>query len=400
MKDRIVIAGAGIGGLTAALAIAKAGQPVLVADQAARLEEIGAGIQVSPNASRILIALGLAERLAPHLTAPSAVVVRDGASGRTLGEIPLGHAVETRYGAPYWIVHRADLQSALVEACATHPAISLRLGTAYLRHRETGDGVEVTFRTADGEASEIGAALIGADGLWSSVRTSVDPAGAPRFRGRNAWRGLVAPDVLPPTLRTPQVHLWLGQDGHVVHYPVRGGRSINVVAVTAGADQGRGWSTPAQRLLVQAHFADWSEPMRGLLRAPDLWSAWSLYSLPPLSRWSAGRVTLLGDAAHALLPFVAQGAAMAIEDAAVLAHRLAGKAAPAIPEALADYEAARRPRTEAIAAAAQRAGRVYHLSGPAAFARNLAMRLLGGDGLRARHDWIYAWRPPATERPQ
>lgn len=393
MNERIIIAGAGIGGLTAALALAKRGRSVLLADAASRLEEIGAGLQLSPNASRILQALGLAEPLAPHLTIPSAIVVRDGGSARTLAEIPLDPEIEARYGAPYWVIHRADLQRVLVEACMTEPAISLRLGTAHLRHRETGDAVEVTFRTPDGEANETGAALIGADGLWSSVRAGVDPAASPRFQWRNAWRGLIDPDVLPPTLRAPQVHLWLGRDGHVVHYPVRGGRSMNVVAVATGADQGRGWSTPGQRSLVQDHFADWAGPVRGILAAPDLWTTWSLYGLAPLARWRAGRVALLGDAAHAMLPFVAQGAAMAIEDAAVLADCLAGEAATTIAEALRAYEAARRARAEAVAETAQRTGRIYHLSGPAAFARNVAMRFLGGGGLRARQDWIYSWRP-------
>ncbi len=397
MGERIIIiAGAGIGGLTAALALAQRGRRVLLADAAPRLEEIGAGLQLSPNASRILQALGVTERLARHVSLPSSLLARDGYSGRTLAELALGRSAEERYGAPYWVLHRADLQRVLLEACQERPEITIRLGAAYLRHAASADQVQVTFRTGNDEHAEAGAALVGADGLWSSVRGAFADAPAPRFQRRIASRALVAPEVLPAAMRTANVHLWLGPDAHLVHYPVRGGRSINVVAVTAGADQGRGWSTPAQRAALQQHFRDWAEPVRGILAAPDLWTTWSLYGLPPLSRWSAGRVTLLGDAAHAMVPFIAQGAGMAIEDAAVLTSCIADVHRSGIPAALHSYEKVRLARANAVAAAARRTGAIYHLTGPAAFARNLAMRLLGGDMLRARQDWIYAWRPPDT----
>jgi salicylate hydroxylase len=400
MPDGIIVVGAGIGGLTAALSLAKIGKQVVVIEAAERLEEIGAGIQLSPNASRVLIALGLRERLQDFVTSPPCIRVRNGRSGRPIVEIPLGLSAEARYGAPYWLIHRGDLQRVLLDACTADSGISLRLGTRYLGHTTRTDGVTAAIRV-DGEDSEISAAaLIGADGIWSEVRAGIGENAAPEFQARVAWRALIAPDALAPEFRGPETHLWLGPDAHLVYYPVQGGRRINIVAIARGADRGAAWDGVAVREDLLTAFRTWTAPVQAILRAADAWSAWSLHALPQLKRWTDGRVTLLGDAAHAMTPFIAQGGAMAIEDAAVLAHCVSEGAHTDIALALRAYEAIRDPRASAVARAAQRTGAIYHLRGPAALARNLAMSILGGERLRKRQDWLYAWRPPELPRPK
>ncbi len=390
----IIIAGAGIGGLTAALALARGGSRVVLLEQAPQLEEIGAGIQISPNAARVLIALGLEEKLRPRLVAPEAVRVRKAPTGRDLVSIPVGRA-QQYYGAPYWVIHRGDLQGALLAAVADHPDIILTLGArvqefaihpngvtvAYFRHSETGDMT--------------GLGLIGADGLWSAVRARLGHRKPPQAAGRTAWRALVPAEAVPDEFREPVVHLWVGRDGHLVHYPVRAGRAINIVAISTDAWKGEGWSTRSDREELLARFPaeDWAEPARTLLATPERWLKWALYDHPPLRRWGRGPVTLLGDAAHPTLPFLAQGAAMAIEDAAVLADSFAR--VPGAAAAMRHYEGQRQPRTARIQQAARANGRVYHLSGPAGVVRDFAMNvMLGSELVLSRYDWIYDWRPP------
>ena len=386
----IVIAGAGIGGLTAALALARAGHSVIVLEAAPRLEEAGAGLQLSPNASRVLLALGLGEALREHVVVPSGVTVRRARSGRDIVSIPFDPAAD---GAPYWLIHRADLQSVLLAAVAAEPSIVLRLGTELRGYSLDGPVVTVAARTRSGVMlAEIAGALIGADGLRSTVRRSLDPAAMPRFARRSAWRALVPAIELAPAWRQGTVRLWLGANAHLVHYPVRGGAFVNIVAVLADPQPHSGWTEPGTADELTARFRRWSPAARELLAAPSAWQRWSLYDLPALPAWGQGPLTLLGDAAHAMLPFMAQGAAMAIEDAAVLAACVA-QASGDIPAALRRYESIRQPRTHAVARAAARTGTLYHLRGPLAAARNLGMRMLGGARLAERQRWVYDWRP-------
>ncbi|TMJ91100.1 MAG: FAD-binding protein [Alphaproteobacteria bacterium] len=371
----VVIVGAGIGGLTAALAIARRGFEVAVFDQAERLEEVGAGIQLSPNASRILLALGLAEQLQRHVVTPEELRVIDALTARVLARAPLGAAAERRYGAPYWVIHRSDLQTVLVEAVRAYPGI-------------------VSAHSPQGDIEHRGAALIGADGLWSSLRGSLGHRRAPRFAGHSAWRALAPAEAMAPELRAPAVNLWLGSAAHLVHYPVRGGSLVNVVAIMRDDWRETGWSAPADRAEILARYsaAAWSATARALLAAPRHWQKWALYDRPPLAHWGTGAVTLLGDAAHPMLPYLAQGAAMAIEDAAVLAQRLAEtRDNPAA--AMRRYERQRRSRTARAQRAARRNGTIYQLAGPAASLRSLALASLGGARLLARYDWLYGWTP-------
>ncbi|MFZ2078050.1 MAG: FAD-dependent monooxygenase [Xanthobacteraceae bacterium] len=392
----VIIAGAGIGGLTAALALARSGFRALVLEQAERLEETGAGIQLSPNATRILIDLGLADRLQPHVVPPAAIRVLGGRSGREIVRIPLGGEATQRYGAPYWVIHRGDLQAALSDAAVQDLNIVLRLGMSMEDFATHPHGVTVSARGTTGLWTEHGHALIAADGLWSAARTRIASKAPPRFAGRTAWRALVPAAQLAPEFRDPIVYLWLGRDAHLVHYPVKGGKLINVVVVTADDWSGPGWSEPAGRIDLLARLSSrrWAPQAHSVFRAPDAWLKWALYESEPLTSFAQGAAALLGDAAHAMLPFLAQGAAMAIEDGAVAAQCLARM--PDDPAAAwKSYSAIRRGRTRKVQRLAARNGKRYHRAGAAAMLRNTAMRLLGGERLLQNYDWLYDWRPPA-----
>ena len=392
----IVIAGAGIGGLTAALALAQRGFRVVVLDQAERLEEAGAGIQLSPNATRILIGLGLEERLATDAVTPSAVEICSN-RGSVLARLPLGEYAAARYGAPYWVTHRGDLQAALADAVRASPDIVLKLGTRVEDFVVHGNGVSVGCRHGSDSADETGIALICADGLWSRLRLRLGQRERPAFRGRTAWRALVPAASMPAELRGDTVRLWLGQGAHLVHYPVKAGTLINIVAIVDDRWDKPGWSEPGDPKEIAARFASWrwSKLAREVIGAPQRWHKWALYDLPPLKRWGDGPVTLIGDAAHPMLPFLAQGAAMAIEDAAVLAAAFARTPDDA-PGAMRRYERQRRRRTRKAQRGARRNSRVYHLSTAEALMRNLTLRTLGGKMLLRSYDWLYDWRalPP------
>ncbi len=391
----LIVAGAGIAGLTAALALTRAGMRVTVIEQADRLAETGAGIQLSPNATRVLIALGLRERLAPSVMAPQAIRVMSGGSGREIVRIPLGDKAERTYGAPYWTIHRGDLQSALAAAVAATHDVTLKLGLRVVDFTGHANGITVLARGASEISDERGFALIGADGLWSAVASRLREQRRPRFAHRTAWRALVPADSVPAEFRAPVVHLWLGLDAHLVHYPVKGGRLINIVGIVHDEWNKQGWSATGNRDEILRHFARWSwaDKARGLIALPEQWLKWALYDRKTPFRGGVGAVTLIGDAAHPMLPFLAQGAAMAIEDAAVLAAML-GRYRDDPADALRGYEGTRRHRTARVQQVARKQGRIYGLSGPEAVIRNLGMRLMGGENLRERYDWLYNWHPP------
>ncbi len=393
----VVVAGAGIGGLTVALALARNGFRVVVLEQAERLEETGAGIQLSPNAARTLIDLGLGERLRPHAVVPDAVRVLDARSARDIVRIPLGEAAAQRYGAPYWMIHRGDLQAALSAAIAQELDISVKLGMRMEDFVTHGNGVTVSARGRAGPWDEHGVALIAADGLWSAARARIGFKEPPRFAGRTAWRALIPAEEVAPEFRAPLIHLWLGREAHLVHYPVKAGALINVVVITADSWNAPGWSEPASRVDLLRRFSakSWAPPAHALIRVPETWLKWALYDRRPLPNWSVGAAALLGDAAHPMLPFLAQGAAMAIEDAAVAAQCLARLPDDAA-NALRTYSAARGARVRRVQRLAARNGERYHLRGVRAMLRDAALRYMGGERLLRHYDWLYDWRPPAA----
>jgi salicylate hydroxylase len=390
----VIIAGAGIGGLTAALTVARQGYRVVLLEQAERLEETGAGIQLSPNASRVLIALGLRERLASHVAAPEELTVANARTGHVLARAPLGAAAEQRYGAPYWIIHRGDLQSALLEAVQANPDIVLRLGSRVDDFATHSNGITVAAHSRRETVEEHGLALVGADGLWSRLRGCLGHGEAPRFAGHTAWRALVPAEAVVCELSIPTVNLWFGRGGHVVYYPVKGGRMINVVAIMRDDWREPGWSAPGERTEILARFRarSWRGPPREILCAADRWLKWALFDAAPLSHWGRGPVTLLGDAAHPILPYLAQGAAMAIEDAAELGQCM-GHASGDPAAAMRLYERRRLARTARTQREARRNGAIYHMSGAAGFMRTLAVAAMGGERLISRYDWLYGWTP-------
>ncbi|MGY3690957.1 salicylate hydroxylase [Bradyrhizobium sp. USDA 3240] len=393
----VIVAGAGIGGLTASLTLTAQGFRVVVLEKAERLEEAGAGIQLSPNASRILVELGLKEPLARRAVTPESVNILSARAGGEIARMPLGQAAEFRAGAPYWVIHRADLQAALQAAVNEHPDIDLRLGCQFEDVTKHAKGLTVVQRRGNARQEELAVALIGADGIWSSVRGHLFPDVQPKFSGLIAWRGTLDATALPREYTAPRVQLWMGPDAHLVAYPISAGRQVNVVAIMSGTWNRPGWSAPGDINEIKGAFATarWPATARMLIGAVDGWRKWALFTLPDIGRWSEGAVTLLGDAAHAMLPFAAQGAGMAIEDAAVLAKALAdctGENTAGIPAALKRYAEMRRGRVLKVQRMARQQGRIYHLNGPLAIARDLAIRAIGPQRMLARQDWIYDWR--------
>lgn len=390
----ILVAGAGIGGLTAAIALATSGFRVIVIERAEKLEEVGAGLQLSPNASRILAGLGLEPLLREAAVTPEAISVMSARAGREVVRIPIGADATRRYGAPYLVLHRADLQKALLQRVEQLPDIDLRLGVQFDDAATHANGVTVVTRRGDDrQQNETAIGLIGADGLWSAVRNRFFGDVAPQFSGKIAWRGSLDPTLLPREFNRGRVQLWLGPNAHLVAYPIRGGRLINLVAIADGTWNRPGWNEPADAAEVAQFFATgrWPHAARMMINAVEHWSRWALFNLPELPSWSHDRIGLLGDAAHAMLPFAAQGAGMAIEDAAVLARCLND---PAIgtAQALQRYGAMRRGRVARVQRTAIKLGRIYQMRGAAAIARNLAMKAMGGKRILSEQDWIYDWK--------
>ena len=380
----VLIAGGGIGGLTAALACARRGFTVRLFEQAATFADIGAGIQLSPNATRVLHALGLEPALRRVAFVPGGTEMRHWRRGHVLSANPLGDAVVRAFGFPYYHVHRADLIAALEHEARATANVALfnnaRIGD--VTRNEPG----VTL-TAGGEPHR-GDVLVGADGIHSTVRASLFGPEAPTFTGNVAWRALVPVERLPAGLVRPMSTVWWGPHKHFVHYYVRGGALVNCVCVVEKSGwETESWTERGDHAELAADFAGWHDTVQTLIDRMDRNQCfkWALFDRPPMARWGDGRVTLLGDACHPTLPFMAQGAAMAIEDAAVLAACLAAERAPAL--ALARYEDRRRSRTRRIQEGSRRNAKVFHMTGIPAWFRNRAARRASGRML----DWVYGY---------
>lgn len=388
----VAVVGAGIGGLAAALALAARGHDITLYERRTGFGETGAGIQLSPNASRILISLGLGPVLQRVTSEPERIRVRDLRSGRALTDVALGSAAQERFGAPYWFVSRQDLHTALLDAVRGRSNVRLRVGRALNGIAQDGSRAALSFDAAGGASDGASADLVvAADGIRSAARRSLGDARDPVASGFVAYRATVPRADAPSGLGGGEGGLWLGPGRHVVHYPIAGGRLLNLVAVERRAERLDEWSAPVGAGRVAASFSGAAPLLRELLAAPSEWSAWSLDDLPA-KRMASGRVALLGDAAHPALPFLAQGGAMAIEDSAALAAVLA-RSGDDVPGALRSYERARLPHVRRIQDAARRNARAYHAAGLVALARNLVMRRLGPEGMSERYAWIYGWKP-------
>jgi salicylate hydroxylase len=384
-QSRVLIVGGGIGGLTTATALAQNGMATTLLERSVFADETGAGIQLGPNATRALAQLGALDAVEAVAFGPDVLRLFDGISGDTLASVPLGRAAEARYGAPYLTVHRADLHAALLASCGANKGIELRDGFEVTEVESVPDGVVATG--ADG-TKVAGSSLIGADGLWSRLRKRIAPHAELRFSGATAWRALLPRDLVPTPFDAPMVGLWLGPRAHLVHYPVRGGKELNIVAVVEGGSAKQGWNLRAEHDGLLPAFGHWASPVKGLLERVESWRCWSLFRLKPLRRWTGGRMALLGDAAHPVLPYLAQGAGLAVEDAVALAATL--KACGDDPAcAFTRYEALRMARTARVQAQAARFGRIYHLRGPAALARNFVLKRRRPETLLQGFDWLY-----------
>lgn len=383
--DPILIAGAGIGGLAAGIALCERGWSVRIFERSERLQSIGAGIQLGPNAVRVLQALGVAPFLTPHVMVPNDLIVTDGQSGQHLTRILLGEEVEARFGAPYWTLHRADLQSALTQRLKQFPKCELLLGVSLKDFEVSFHGV--TVETDFGKPVR-GAGLVIADGLWSQGRTVIAPHAILRFCGKTAARALIPMADVPCQMAVSQINLWLLPNAHVVAYPIRGGKELNLVVILDDDWREERWDGGTDRAIINKRLDAADAYLRELTAIPEKWTKWPLYELAPLSRWSERTATLLGDAAHPVLPFLAQGAALALEDANALANALVIRTGK-VTEAWQFYEAQRRKRASKLQDASRRNGTIYHMSGLSRVVRNFLMRHLKAQHLMGRYNWIY-----------
>jgi salicylate hydroxylase len=388
----IAVVGAGIAGLTAALVLARQGHAVTLIERRTGFSEIGAGLQLSPNASRILLALGLGPALRRVAGEPERVVVRAIRSGAEIGGVALGAFMHERFGAPYWVVHRADLQRILLDAARSDPAIRLLMGRTVEEAASGPDAATLGLLTASGGREVLTVdAVIGADGVWSKLRRSIGETEAPQFCGYVAWRATLARERIPWELASNETGLWLGRRGHVVHYPIAGGRLLNIVAIERTDTPVDGWAAPGDGAALLSRYASATPTLRSILAGPSDWHLWSLFDRPA-RRLAKDRIALIGDAAHPVLPFLAQGAALAIEDARTLAATLGSQPDSAV-RALREFERQRLHRVRRVQREARRNGQIYHACMPIALARNWVMRGLGPERMTDRYAWLYGFAP-------
>ncbi len=385
----VLVVGGGIGGLSAALCLARKNFAVTMLEKRDVFREVGAGLQISPNAGRILLELGLSEAMESHGVKPQCLDVFDGIEGSRLAHIPLNPFMQMQHGAPYYTISRTDLHQALAEAAMRHGNIDIHFDSHVTSVGFHGEKVAVTVNENRDFDADV---MIGADGVWSAVRKLVTGDGAAKYTGHTAWRAMIEADDAPENMRRAAVNLWLGEKTHLVHYPVCGGEKINIVAITESNWEKEGWSHPGRVVDLMKHFSGWDNAPKEMLAAMGKPLKWALCGRQPDYNWHGkGRVTLLGDAAHPMLPYLAQGAAMAIEDAWILADELGAGISgdPAI--SLRAYEKNRAPRTGRVQKSAFDNARLYHLDGTAKVARNIALRAAGAaPGLfMKRYNWLY-----------
>jgi len=408
MNQQVIVAGGGIGGLACALTLARQGVPSVLLEQAAAFGEVGAGLQLGPNATRVLADWGLNDALQACAAFPEALHVRDAHRGTDLGQLRLGAMAIARHGQPYATLHRADLHALLLAAVQDLGLTELRLNTRLASFTATAGGVSATLdegSTLDGDA------LLGCDGLWSRVRSQLLGAQDVRASGHLAYRGMVRAVDLPMPLRTNVVTAWLGPRMHVVHYPVRGGAWMNVVAVVHGVlGQGhggepgadpQGWTHEARATDLKRSMGPACADLLSMIDAVPAWSLWALNDRPAMSgahEHAQGRVALVGDAAHPLRPYLAQGAAMAIEDAWTIGRLVKPAAASTDwPSLLARFANTRWQRNARVQQHSQRNGRIFHATGLVRWGRDTAMRWLGESLLD--NSWLYNGPPEPEQDP-
>jgi salicylate hydroxylase len=400
---QIIIAGGGIAGLTAALAFARHGFSVQLCERASSFDQVGAGLQLSPNAVRLLGELGVTDGLIGAAVRPDHVTLRDARSLAVLARVRLGDFAEQRWGAPYLVAHRADLHSALAARARREPEIRILTSAAVRDFALHGDGVTASIDHGGKVAEATGRLLVAADGVWSSLRALAGTEGQSRFSGRIAWRAAIRADgeagsIVAGMVEQNSVTAFLHRSSHMIVYPLRGGETVNLVVVTAGEARGESWSGPADPKRLAEAVRGASTQIVALIDRVANWTVWPIHTVAFEREWTlGGAFALIGDAAHAMTPFAAQGAAMAIEDAATLAAALAAAPEDATP-ALAAWEALRRPRIERVIRRGALNRFAWHASGPVALARNLFLKTRSPERLAADLDWLYGWRMPAPDK--
>ena len=389
MSLKVAISGGGIGGLAAALVLSRSSQQVELFEKATAFSEIGAGIQLGPNVTRIFHAWGLLDALRHLAVEPDRLQVRSATAGGVLGELRLGETMAARYGAPYLTLHRADLHAVLLQAVEQTGTV-LHLGSAAQNFQQTPEVVSLQARDAMQDFD----ALIGADGLWSNTRQQLLSDGAPRRTGHLAYRALIKQADLPERLRSQNVTAWLGPKMHAVQYPVRGGEWLNVVVFVHGdaPDDFQNWDHSANAADLMHYLAGCCPALQDTVQAAPDWRLWVMHDRSPMQgahQHAQGRVALLGDAAHPMRPYLAQGAGMAIEDAAKLGAALQGVTSDNVPAALQRFAADRWQRNARVQARALRNGQIFHATGPMRLGRDVAMKLNGEKLLDM--PWLYGF---------
>jgi 3-hydroxybenzoate 6-monooxygenase len=392
-KDQpVLIVGGGIGGLAAALALARKGIASQLIEQAPEFKEIGAGIQLGPNVFRMFGVLGLIEPISALAVFPNNLIMMDSITGEEVTRIPLGDAFRKKFKQPYALIHRADLHTVLLDACRQTSLIKLDASQKVVKVDETKDGI--VAQTESGRDYR-GAALIGADGLWSTVRQMVVGDGKPKVAGHITYRAVLPTSDMPEKFRWRDMVLWAGEKVHLVHYPLRTGELFNLVAVFHSDRYEEGWDSFGDPAELHERFAQTCEPVRTLLGKIESWRMWVLCDRPPIKEWSRGRITLVGDAAHPMLQYLAQGAGMSIEDAVCLADR-AEAAQGDYAAAFRAYQQARYLRTGRVQIMARVYGEFFHAAGVARELRNMMLGSRTPEDAMAGMQWLYGEQPELT----
>jgi 2-polyprenyl-6-methoxyphenol hydroxylase-like FAD-dependent oxidoreductase len=380
-----IIAGGGIGGLGTALALGLKGFPVHVLEQATEFKEIGAGIQLGPNVFTPFKKLGIRDRVLQDVAIPTGLEMRDALNGELITRMPLGDDLTRRFGDTYAVIHRADLHGIIYEACRKLPNVTLETNARVIDYADKGDEVVVSME--DGRQLR-GRAMIGGDGMWSKTRQKIVNDGKPRVSGHIAYRAVLKREDVPADLWQPDVVLWAGPRTHLVHYPLRRGELYNLVAVFHSDQYVEGWDQAGDPALLHAHFKGQAPQVLRMLDKIETWKMWVLCDREPVKDWTQGRATLIGDAAHPMLQYLAQGACMALEDAVCLAEKVEAKPDD-VHGAFMDYQNARYLRTARVQLMARVYGEAYHARGPIAELRNAMLQSRTPEQAIEGIAWLY-----------